>query len=278
MTGKKVSQWIVFSALAAAPYAGRGQQAQVQRTMGAAPAAAQSSSPQSDTVDNLLRQYRSMWQKMSSAQQKAFLDSGGATPEQYERTLRTKGLSAVPPSPHPAASGGRQVQGDPRSTENALDSLVTSLQDLNAIRDGNLTRVQKDGCPPEVTSRLADLRGKLQQDEAELTGTEAPKAAGVAAKDRPAPGDAMAIASDWFKQPAKAENAPAAAASSSGDARESKLLADALSGPAPAAASARRIDPKSPEAQQRQKDLETEIAGIKAEITQLSGACATLKK
>ena len=37
----------------------------------------------------------------------------------------------------------------------AFDTLGQSMRDLNAIRDANLSRVQKDGCPPEIASRIA---------------------------------------------------------------------------------------------------------------------------
>jgi len=217
----------------------RGQA--VQRTMGVASPAANAADSQPDPIDGLLRQYRTMWQKMSAAQQKAFLDSGGTTPEQYERTLRSKGT--------PAAPAARETQTAPRATVDVLDSLTTSLQDLNAIRDGNLARVQKEGCPPEVASRLADLRSRLRQ-------ADPPQP-----KDRAAAGDPMAIASDWFKQAPKAE-APLPGA----DTHDGKLLDNVLGESAARPAETRR------------KDTEEEIARIKAEIAQLSGACGALGK
>ena len=263
--------WGMVLALSATPGLLRGQPV-VQRTMGAAPSAASES--QSDAIDNMMRQYRTMWQKMSAAQQKAFLDSGGATPEQYERTLRTKGLSAVPASPTPAASSGRVAPGDARPAANVLDSLTTSMQDLNAIRDGNLTRIQKDGCPPEVASRIADLRGRLRVDEARLAGGDAPANTADKPKDKPAAGDAMAIASDWFKQPAKAEAGAARPAPTAAETHEGKLLDGVLAGaaPAPATIAARPIEAG------KKQELEDEIARLKAEIAQLSGACAALKQ
>lgn len=269
-----------LAALILLPYAVSAQ-SQPQRTMVSSspnPAAA----PAPDPVDNMLRPYREMWQKMTPAQQKAFLDSGGSTPEQYERTLRTKGAAALPASAAPGAPAGRQTPADPKAAVNALDSLTTSLQDLNAIRDGNLSRVQKDGCPPEVTSRLADLRGKLQQDETALTGVEAPAPAAVPSKERPGAADPMAIANDWYKRAPQDQPEASAAARNSTDrsdssGRESQLLSDVLSGAPAAASAAHRIDPKSPEALEKQKALEAEIARIKAEMAQLSGACASLK-
>jgi hypothetical protein len=218
------------------------------------PAAGVPSQP--DAIDNVLRQYRTMWQKMSPAQQKSFLDSGGATPEQYERTLRAKGPSAIPPAP--ATPSNRQAPPDPRATSDAIDSLTTSMQDLNAIRDGNLVRVQKDGCPPEVASRLTDLRGRLRQKETELAGGDG----AVPAKEPAGSGDALAIAGDWFKRPQAAEKLPEAAA----DTKESKALADVL----PTAPAQR--------AESKPKGLEEEIARLKGEIGKLSATCAAVKR
>jgi hypothetical protein len=265
---------LLFAAFVSAPRLTQAQ-AVVQRTIGAASPSTTTTNTQSDAIDNLLRQYRTMWQNMSPAQQKAFLDSGGSTPEQYERVLRTKGLSALPAGPAPTTQAGHHPSVDPRTTVDALGSLTTSLLDLNAIRDGNLVRVQKDGCPPEVTSRLADLRGRLGQDEADLVGVEFPAPVAAQAKELPNDTDPMTIASDWYKQ-SKPGGAPSNGTRAA-DTKEAKQLADVLAG-GPTASPARRIDPKSPEAQQRQKDMEEEIAHIKSEIAQLSGACTTLKQ
>jgi hypothetical protein len=245
-------------------------QTPVERTMGGQPPSAAPVNEQPDSVESALRQYRSMWQKMSPAQQKAFLDSGGATPEQYEHSLRSKG-AATPAS-------GRAPQGDPRATVNALDSLTTSLQDLNAIRDGNLVRVQTDGCPREIASRLTDLRGRLQQDRSELAGRDAPAGAGARPKDASASAsaDPMSVANNWFKQP-PAEKSSARPAEPPADSRESKLLADVLAGQ-PAASPAKPLDPKLPVSQQREKELREEITRLEAEIAQLSTACTTPDK
>jgi hypothetical protein len=250
------------------PFAAFAQgQPAVQRTM-SAPPPAPTTNAQPDAIDNMLRQYRTMWQKMSPAQQKAFLDSGGSTPEQYERTLRAKGPSALPTSPAPSQAG-RHAPPDPHATADALDSLTNSLQDLNAIRDGNLERVQKDGCPPEVTSRLTDLRARLRQKEAELAGADAPGAVPVPAKDRTGSADAMAIAGDWFKRPQAAEKTPEAPR----DTKENKLLSDVLP-----AAPAQRTASQPLKADKDQKGLEGEITRLKGEIAQLSSACAAVKR
>jgi hypothetical protein len=252
-----------------------------QRTITSSQASGAAAPGTPDTIDNMLQQYREMWGKMSPAQQKAFLDSGGSTPEQYERLIRTKGPSA-------ASNGGpgRQSPADPRAAMNALDSLTTSLQDLNAIRDGNLTRVQKDGCPPEVAARLADLKARLAQDEAELSGVEAPVPAASQSKDRAGAADPLAIADDWYKRspqtrletanrgmgnPSERSGAPDPSD------REARLLSGVLPGGTNTATPERRVDAQSPETLQRQKALEDEIARTKAEISQLSAACTAIK-
>jgi hypothetical protein len=285
MNKRTLSRWmlVTVASLASTPQSVRGQTS-IQRTITSSPSSITAPNNAPDPIDGMLRQYREMWQKMGPAQQKAFLDAGGSAPDQYERTLRTKGLSAVPPAPVPLS---RQTPSDPRAAVNALDSLTTSLQDLNAIRDGNLGRVQKDGCPPEVTSRLADLRGKLRQYETELTGVEAPAPSPSQAKERPGLTDTMAIANDWFKR--SPQDQPETLGQGAGNPsslrneadtnnHESKLLAGVLSSAPAAAAPERRMDPKSPEALQKQKALEEEIALLKVEIAQLSGACTALRR
>jgi len=189
-----------------------------------------------------------------------------------QRTMTTNPANAAVPktAPPPAASPTPKAPAAPPDAAGALDSLTNSLQDLNAIRDGNLNRVQKDGCPPEVSARLADLRGKLHQYEAELSGEAPAKAAPSADK----PGvDAQAIASDWFKrpQPDRADAASQPAVKPQPVSSEAKLLADVLpDAPAPAA--------KPRPAAQPRPELEAEVARLKAEIARLSGTCTALKK
>jgi hypothetical protein len=233
-----------------------------------------------------LEKYREMWSRMSAPQRQAFLNAGGSTPEQYERSLKQSGNSFAPAGDGVAQSSGERSRkaapdsGNPVDS-NAFDSLSKSLQDLSAVRDGNLWRVQKDGCPPEIASRMADLRGKLETDEFELKGGESstPTAAGAGSKDKTGSVDRLAIAADWFK-PANTEASTAAAASGATDvnSRESKLLEAALAGNRSAAAPASPVDPRFPEGARTRKAAEEDIARIKAELAQLSGACTAPKK
>ena len=234
-----------------------------------------------------MERYRQMWQRMTPAQQKVFVQHGGRTPEDYERMLKgsasqfAAGRTGGPQGNAPARGS------DPRETGKAinpgdLDSISKSLQDLNAIRDGNLGRVQRDGCPPEIASRTAELRSRLQSEEFELNGGRPPAAvptAGLPKKSGQA--DPLAIAGDWFKRPA--EQKSAASGSGNGNARGATLL-DGILPTAENATESASAAPKpgiasnSPEAVQRRNALLEEITRIKAELAQLSGACAASRQ
>ena len=73
-----------------------------QRTVFTTPAGVHSDSSPAPALaapnasSDALEKYREMWRKMSPAQQKAFVDSGGYTPEQYERLLKPKGAASGP--------------------------------------------------------------------------------------------------------------------------------------------------------------------------------------
>jgi hypothetical protein len=212
-----------------------------------------------------LEQYKQAWQKMTPAQQKLIVSAGGMTPEQFERMLTGKG---------PQAKGAIPATDTRGADTGSLDVLSKSLQDLNAVRDGNLLLVQKDGCPPELASRIADLKAKLRSDELDWNGAAVPSAVAPAARqlDNGNGPDAMAIAADWFQRPA--DSKPTAVSTDANRTRESKLLDAVLSGTPAAPTPERNIDPKSPEAEQHRKVLEADIARVKAELNQLSGACA----
>jgi hypothetical protein len=221
-----------------------------------------------------LEQYRKMWEKMTPAQQKAFIDSGGYTPEQYERMLKQRGA----PEPAKGATGAA-AQSRNDAGAGAFDTLSQSLRDLNAIRDANLSRVQKDGCPPAIASRIADLKGKLQNDEFELNGRESlpPASTDRKSQEKSGAADPLALAADWFKRPAGREGATAAPSTTSGSSREAQLLEAALNGSGPAATAQPGNVLKSPEAEQARKTIQEDMVRIKAELAELSGACASSK-
>jgi len=230
-----------------------------------------------------LQRYRQAWEKMTPAQQKELVSSGGYTPEQYERMLKQRGAGS--------GAGDAQTSKTPRGPaapdatsgvdSGAFDALSKSLRDLNAIRDGNLSLVQKGGCPPELASRIADLKGKLQAYETELSGAAAPAGPGAAARsaekaDQSDPATPLALAADWFKRPAAAE--PAAGSSARNRSREGQLLDAALAGTDTATVPERRIDASSPDAERKRKVVEDDMARVKAELEPLSAACAGFKK
>lgn len=217
-----------------------------QRTILTTPASVHSdadttpASSKPDATDSALEKYREMWRKMTPAQQRAFIDSGGYTPEQYERLVKSKTESGP---------GG----GDPqRKVDPAFDSLNKSLQNLDTIRDANLGRVQQQNCPPEVAARISDLKTRLRSYESGHDGAPDPGTAPVRAPANSNPPDPLAIASDWFK----AGPAPEPVVSAE---QESKLLSDVL--------------PRADAAPEKREVDQQEIARIKAELEQLSGAC-----
>jgi len=217
-----------------------------QRTVLTTPASVHSdvdttpASSKPDPTNSALEKYREMWRKMTPAQQKAFIDSGGYTPDQYERLVKSKTESGP---------GG----GDPqRKVDPAFDSLNKSLQNLDTIRDANLGRVQQQNCPPEVAARISDLKARLRSYESGRDGAPDPEAAPARAPANPNPPDPLSIATDWFK----ATPAPEPVISAE---QQSKLLADVLPR-AEAVPETRQVD-------------QQEIARVKAELEQLSGGC-----
>src|SRR5262249_49591782 len=42
----------------------------------------------------------------------------------------------------------------------ALDAVITSTENLNSIRDSNVRRLG-DGCTPDITARIGELRSQL---------------------------------------------------------------------------------------------------------------------
>lgn len=234
----------------------------------------------------ILERYRQMWQRMTPAQQTMFVQNGGRTPDEYERMLKGSGAGFTPGrSEGPRTTAPARVSDPARGSDlrdagkgidsGALDSLSKSLQDLNAIRDGNLGRVQKDGCPPEIARRIADLTGKLLSDQFELNGGRPPAAIPAAGStEKSSQTDPLAVAGDWFKRPS-GEKSPGSDSGIGNGGREGKLLDAVLTGATPAAATPKLwIDPNSPEAAQKRKALEEEIARLKTELGQLSGGCA----
>jgi hypothetical protein len=91
----------------------------------------------------------------------------------------------------------------------ALDSLDSSTENLNVIRDANLKRLLKDGCAPAVSARIMELRARLDipTEKTDPAGREGSKPEN----------SAVDLASAWYKAPATAANANTAAANKSVD-------------------------------------------------------------
>ncbi len=265
---------LAFAAVAQTP---PPQRTMVSRPETSGPADS-SGAGSSSAMAAAMERYREMWNKMSASQRQAFVNAGGSTPEQYERSLKQRGNGFV-------AGEGAAQQTVERSRKtpdsgNPIDSNAFDSQDLSSVRDGNLWRVQKDGCPPEIATRMADLRGKLETYELELNGVEssAPAAAGASSKEKRSSTDRLAIAADWFKSPADKEASTPGSGAPGGNSRESKLLDAALAGNGSAVTPESRIAPKSAETERTRKAAEQDIARIKGELAQLSGACTAPKK
>jgi hypothetical protein len=102
---------------------------------------------------------------------------------------------------------------DRGASAGTLDSLDSSTENLNVIRDANLKRLLKDGCAPAVSARIAELRARLD------IPTEKPDR-GDREGSKPE-NSAVDLASAWYKAPAKsnadAANSNAAATNKSAD-------------------------------------------------------------
>ncbi len=186
-----------------------------------------------------------------------------------------------------SANGSRRDRGGcarARSAGNSLDpgalrSLNESNRDLDRIRDANITLVQKDACPPEVAARLADLKAKLLGDESELNPGARPVAAapGASLSESETPPARKRRGSVKIGSGARLSRHPAQAPPRKGTRRRPSCSTPLLPINENAAVPASGIDPKSPEAEQKRIAVEQDIARVKAEIEQLSGACAPPK-
>lgn len=61
---------------------------------------------------------------------------------------------------------GRSKESAPdraNAPDRTIDSVLSSTEDLNSIRDAYLRRLGGDGCRPDVAVRVAELRARLDQ-------------------------------------------------------------------------------------------------------------------
>jgi hypothetical protein len=183
---------------------------------------------------------------------------GQSTSDAPKRTLfDSKGAGLKKPDPPPPDTAKPRDTASPENARGAsaraLDTLGSSLEDLNGIRDSNVRGLTKDGCAPEASARIADLRARLR------IATGVPDAAennrrGV--RDDSG-SETLALASNWFKS-------GSAGASSGSKDKSSELLDSVL--------------PDSPA--RKPADLRSEnrdAAGLKSEIEHLLATCAGAK-
>jgi len=127
-----------------------------------------------------------------------------------------------------------------------MNTVLSSTEDLNSIRDAYLRRLSGDGCAPDVAVRAAELRSRLHDDAANA-GTQRSSADIERAM--------LALASDWYAKPLG--EAPAAAAATR-EAERAKLL-DAALAPADSPAAAETTDPA-----QLRAELDRLLAGCRS--------------
>ena len=91
----------------------------------------------------------------------------------------------------PARKEARKAEAPARDPgSSAFDALISSTENLNTIRDSNVRRLAGDGCSPEASARIAEIRARL--------GIKT----GPARKDSTSETAMLALATNWFKAPA----------------------------------------------------------------------------
>lgn len=173
----------------------------------------------------------------------------GQTPDSPKRTIFD---SRSPNLRKPDAPAAEAAKPSPRAPEtgraadsSALDALISSTENLNAIRDSNVRKLTGDGCAPEVSARIHDLRSRLgitPPSEKKNPGSE------------PA---ALALASSWFK--GTPDGAPVASQQ-----KKSDLLDSVLPG---AEKTAKPAEPQDRDAGE-----------LKVELEHLLASCAGTKR
>jgi hypothetical protein len=168
--------------------------------------------------------------------QRTIRDASGFKP----RNDASKAEPARSPRAAPASENGRGAGAD------TLDSLGSSTENLNVIRDANLRRLLKDGCAPAVSARIVELRARLG-----LPAEKTDHPAREGAKPEQSP---IETASDWYKTPPVPANSSASATTRSAD-----LLGTVMPG-------AKTDAPTK-------KASESETAALRTELEQLVAAC-----
>lgn len=87
---------------------------------------------------------------------------------------------------------------DTAASGQAMDSVLSSTENLNTIRDGFLRRLSGDGCSPDVAARVAELRALLHDGEVRHGGA-ALQSVSASERSRAELESAMfVLASTWY--------------------------------------------------------------------------------
>ena len=108
----------------------------------------------------------------------------------------------------------------------AIESILSSTEDLNSIRDGYLRKLSGDGCSPDVAARVAELRAQLGE-KAESGSRGQPATTQRSAADLES--SMLALAADWYNRRPAESSSIASANPATRDAERGKLLESVLS-------------------------------------------------
>jgi len=184
-----------------------------------------------------------------------------ATGAPKRTVFESNGANLKKPEP-PKADAAKPRDAAPENTRGAstraLDSLASSIEDLNGIRDSNVRSLTKDGCAPEVSARIADLKARLRAATGlpDLAGKSSPRTS------RDSGSETLTLASNWFKS------------SSAGSSLAAKDKSNELLDSVLPDSSARR--PADLRADLRME--ERDAAGLKSEIEHLLSTCPDVKR
>ena len=173
-----------------------------------------------------------------------------------KRTIFGSSSQRAQPAPQAPALVKPSTTSSPENgrgaSSRALDTLNSSTEDLNVIRDGNVRRLSSDGCAPEVSARINDLRARLQAAGVVVASPPSQRTDQAGSENA-----SLALASDWFKRSADGSSSAAAAAKAK---EKEDLLDSVLPG---------------------KKSAETpgqDTANLKAELERLLTTCTAAKR
>ncbi len=157
----------------------------------------------------------------------------------FAQTSPQRTQSTTPPRPAPSVGTHSSNQLNP----DVLHNMKDSTEDLNALRDGNLTRVQTGGCAPQIAAHIAGLKGRLENYGS------VPKP-----RERPSSTSAAAAAAEAVNR-----------------------QLDSVLGLSPTETPDVKPSEKPADNDEMHKRAETETALINAELARLTSVCASAK-